>query len=75
MIPYPHSNLISFIGFGKKSDYLIWRHVKGFFFGLHKSGEIRVWSLFSGKLLGVKEMESIQMGFGSQVESTKDISK
>jgi len=31
---------------------LIWREKEGFFTALHKTGEIRTWSIASGKYIG-----------------------
>lgn len=59
MLPFPHRNTINFIGMGIKEEYLIWREKNGFFTGLHKSGELRIWSLASGKFIGSKKKTDI----------------
>jgi len=59
MLPFPHRNLINFIGMGEKKDYLIWREKAGFLTALHKDGDIRVWSLVSGKFIGCQTMMGI----------------
>lgn len=59
MLPFPHRNTINFIGMGNKEEYLIWREKGGFFTGLHKSGELRIWSLGSGKFIGSKKKTDI----------------
>jgi hypothetical protein len=59
MMPFPHRNTINFIGMGIKEEYLIWREKGGFFTGLHKSGELRIWSIGSGKFIGSKKKTDI----------------
>lgn len=54
MLPFPHRNTINFIGMGHKKNYLIWREKNGFFTGLHNMGELRIWSIASGKFIGSK---------------------
>lgn len=56
MLPFPHRNTINFLGMGDKSEYLIWREKDGFFTGLHRSGQLRVWSVGSGKFIGIKSL-------------------
>lgn len=51
VIPFPHLNLINFIGMDLKREYVAWREQKGFFTALDRRGEIRTWSLASGKLM------------------------
>ena len=51
VIPVPHLNLIECIGMGQKSDYLVWREKNGFFTALDRYGNLRTWSLVSGKMI------------------------
>lgn len=44
---------------GSQSEYLIWREKDGFFYGLHNMGEIRVWSIGSGKFVYIQKIHSI----------------
>lgn len=59
MMPFPHRNTINFIGMGDKSEYIIWREKGGFFTGLHKTGELRIWAIGSGKFIGSKKKTDI----------------
>jgi hypothetical protein len=59
MLPFPHRNLINFIGMGEKESYLIWREKAGFFTALHRDGNLRIWSIVSGKFLGCCYLEGI----------------
>ena len=59
MLPFPHRNTINFLGMGKKEEYLIWRESDGFFTALHKSGQLRIWTIGSGKFLGIKAQQEL----------------
>lgn len=49
VMPMPHWNLISFVGMGSKSKYLIWKNsLDGFFTAVNNQGEIRTWSTYTG---------------------------
>ena len=50
-LPIAHRNTINFLGMGVRQDYLIWREKNGFFTALGKNGNLRTWSVASGKLL------------------------
>lgn len=51
VIPYPHLNLINFIGMGQKNEYVVWRAKNGFFTALDKRNQLHTWSMLSGKML------------------------
>ena len=51
VIPFPHMNLLNFVGMGQKQEYLIWRQTDGFFTALDKRGNILTWSVVTGRLL------------------------
>lgn len=44
---------------GDKKDYLIWRESDGFFTALHSSGQLRIWSIGSGKFIGIKSLTDL----------------
>jgi hypothetical protein len=44
---------------GDKKDYLIWRESDGFFTALHNSGQLRIWSIGSGKFIGIKSLTDL----------------
>ena len=51
VIPFPHLNLINFIGMGQKNEYLVWRAKNGFFTALDRRSQLYTWSMLSGKML------------------------
>ena len=55
VIPFPHLNLINFVGMGQKNEYLIWREKNGFFTALDQKSNLLTWSMASGKLLYSEE--------------------
>ena len=49
IMPMPHWNMISFVGMGSKSKYLIWKNsLDGFFTAVNNEGEMRTWSSYTG---------------------------
>ena len=55
VIPFPHLNLINFIGMGQKNEYLMWRAKNGFFTALDKRNQLLTWSMLSGKMLYMED--------------------
>ena len=55
VIPFPHMNLLNFVGMGQKQEYLMWRQKDAFFTALDKRGTLLTWSLVSGQLLYTDE--------------------
>lgn len=51
MIPFPHLNLINFIGMANKKEYVIWREKRGFFTALDRNGNLTTWSVPTGNIL------------------------
>ena len=51
MIPFPHLNLISCVGMGHKSEYLIWREKDGFFTALDRRDNLLTWATLNGEML------------------------
>ena len=51
VIPFPHLNLINFVGMNKKNEYLIWRAKNGFFTALDRRSVLNTWSTLTGKML------------------------
>ena len=51
VVPFPHLNLIDFVGMELKSHYLIWREYNGFFSALTNENILTTWSLINGKNL------------------------
>ena len=51
VVPFPHLNMINFMGMQQKSDYLIWREKNGFFSALTNQNVLTTWSLINGKNL------------------------
>ena len=51
MIPFPHLNLLSCVGMGHKSEYLIWREKNGFFSALDRRNNLLTWAILTGQML------------------------
>ena len=51
MMPFPHVNLLSCVGMGHKSEYLIWREKNGFFTALDTNNNLLTWATLNGKML------------------------
>jgi hypothetical protein len=51
VIPFPHLNLINFVGMGQKHEYLLWREKNGFFTALDSDANLLTWSIPTGRLL------------------------
>lgn len=71
MLPFPHRNTINFLGMGAKSEYLLWRESEGFFTALHTSGQLRIWSIGSGKFVARKALEVLKEKHGDGIEVRK----
>ena len=57
IMPIPHWNIMSFMGMRSKNQYLIWKEsTDGFFTALEKSGDLKTWSTFTGKLLWIENL-------------------